>query len=170
MSRLEANRFSIDKGLTSVQDIIHAAVGSFYGLSTEKGVPITEVIPSILPDIEADARRIKQVMVNLLSNAIKFSHPGSTVTVKAAAKDGVVLVRVIDRGPGIPREALPHLFSRFHQAGYASKIGGTGLGLHISKQIIEAHGGRIWTKSKLGQGSTFSFTLPLGHKGGDPDE
>ena len=170
MSRLEAGQFSIEKGLTSVQDIIHAAIGSFYGLSTEKGVPITEVIPSTLPDIEADARRIKQVMVNLLSNAIKFSDPGSPVTVKAAAKDGKLLIRIIDQGPGIPREALPHLFSRFHQAGRASKIGGTGLGLHISKQIIEAHGGRIWTKTKLGQGSTFSFTLPLGHKGGDPDE
>jgi len=170
ISRLEAGRFSIEKGLTSVQDIIHAAVGSFYGLSTEKGVPITEVIPSTLPDIEADARRIKQVMFNLLSNAIKFSDPGSPVTVKAEAKDGQLLIRVIDRGPGISKEALPLLFSRFHQEGYASRIGGTGLGLHISKQIIEAHGGRIWTKSRLGQGSTFIFTLPLGHKGGDHDE
>ena len=109
------------------------------------------------------------MMINLLSNAIKFSHTSSTVKVKAEVKDDELIIRVIDRGPGIPKEAMPELFLRFHQSGCASRIGGTGLGLYISKQIIEAHGGRIWAKSKFGQGSTFSFTLPLEHKGGDPN-
>jgi len=111
-----------------------------------------------------------QVMVNLISNAIKFSSSGSRITVKAEAKDAELLVQVTDRGTGIAEDAFPYLFDRFYRAKTALRAQGTGLGLHISKEIIEAHGGRIWVESKVGEGSTFSFNLPLGQHGGDSNE
>jgi len=169
-SRLEAGQFSIQKRLTPIENIIHSAVETFYTLTDEKGIIITEDIPPALPQIEVDAERLKQVMMNLLSNAIKFTEDAGPVTVKVEARDSELLVQVADRGIGISEEAMPHLFERFRQAEATSRIGGAGLGLYISRQIIEAHGGRIWAKSKEGKGSTFSFTLPLGREGGNSDE
>jgi len=170
MSRLESGRFTIQKQRLSMKDIIHETVESFYSLASEKGAVINEDIPAALPEIEADGERVRQVMVNLLSNALKFSNGGGSVTVKGEAKDGELLVQVTDRGIGIPKEAMPHLFERFYRAKDSMARGGAGLGLYISEQIIEAHGGRIWAESKVGKGSTFSFTLPLNQAGGDSDE
>jgi two-component system phosphate regulon sensor histidine kinase PhoR len=170
MSRIEAGQFSIRKQLTSIENVIHSAVETFYTVADEKDIIITEDIQPILPEIEVDEERLKQVMMNLLSNAIKFTKDSSPVTVKVKARDGELLVQVIDRGIGIPKEVMPRLFERFQQAEAASRIGGAGLGLYISKQIIEAHGGRIWAKSKEGKGSTFYFTLPLGQEGGNSHE
>ncbi len=84
--------------------------------------------------------------------------------------NGEILIQVADQGIGIPREALPHLFERFFRAEDKMARGGTGLGLHISRQIVEAHGGRIWVESKEGEDSTFSFTLPRNKSGGDSHE
>ena len=162
MSRIESGRFSIQKRPTSIKNIIQGAVESFYAIAKEKGIVITKDIPATMPQVEVDSERVKQVMVNLLSNAIKFSEDGSPIMVKVEVKDSELLVQVTDHGIGIPEAAMPHLFERFHQTETASRIGGTGLGLYISKQIIEAHGGRIWAKSKQEKSSTFSFTLPLG--------
>ncbi len=170
MSRLESGRFRIQKQRLPIKDIIHETVGSFYTLVSEKGTVINEDIPATLPEIEADGERVRQVMVNLLSNAIKFSNDGGSVTVKGNVNDSELLVQVTDRGIGIPKEAMPHLFERFYRAQDSMARGGAGLGLYISKQIIEAHGGRIWAESKVGEGSTFSFTLPLNQSGGDSPE
>lgn len=100
-------------------------------------------------------------MFNLISNAIKFSDYGGRVSVKAEVKNKELLVQVTDNGVGIAEEAIPDLFEKFYRAKDSNRSGGLGLGLHISKQIIEAHGGRIWVESTKGEGSTFSFTLPL---------
>ena len=121
-------------------------------------------IPAKLPKMEVDIERMRQVIINLLSNAIKFSDPGSIVNVKVAVRDGELLFQVIDHGIGIRDEAMAHLFERFYRVEGETVRGGTGLGLYISKQIIDAHGGRIWAESKFGQGSTFSFTLPLNNR------
>ena len=111
--------------------------------------------------MKADGERLRQVIINLLSNATKFTEPGGNVTVKAVAETAGLLVQVADNGIGIPKKTIPHLFERFYRVGDAAWIGGAGLGLYISSQIIEAHGGRIWAESKKGKGSTFSFFLPL---------
>ena len=170
MSRLEAGRFTIQKQLTSIEDIIHNTIEAFYAIAEEKGIIITENIQPALPDIEVDEERIKQVMMNLLGNALKFTKGAEPVSVKAETRNGSLLVQVTDHGIGIPEEAMPRLFERFQQVETASRIGGTGLGLYISRQIIEAHGGHIQAKSKENQGSTFSFTLPLVKEGGNSNE
>jgi signal transduction histidine kinase len=165
LSRLESGRFQIQKQRLSIRDVIHKAVESFYSLASDKGIVISEDIPATLPEIEADGERISQVMVNLLSNAIKFSNGGRSVIVKGGAKDGELVVQVTDRGIGITKEAMPHLFERFYRTEDSMARGGTGLGLYISRQIIEAHGGRIWAESKVGKGTTVSFALPLNEVG-----
>ena len=161
MSRLESGQFQIQKRHMSIKNTIHDAVESFSSLDNEKGIVINEDILPTLPEMEVDGERVGQVMANLLSNAIKFSNDGGSVTVKAKVKGDELLVQVTDYGIGIAEEAIPHLFERFQQGEAPGRIGGSGLGLYISKQIIEAHGGRIWAESKEGEGSTFSFTLPL---------
>lgn len=169
MSRLEAGQFQIQKQRLPIRDVIHEQISSFARIARDKHIEINEDMPATLPDIEADGNRIKQVISNLLGNAIKFSDGGS-ITVKSAVRDSEVLVQVADQGIGIPEEAMPHLFERFFRAKDKMARGGTGLGLYISKQIVEAHGGRIWAESKEGEGSTFSFTLPFDKSGGDSHE
>lgn len=170
LSRLESGRFQIQKQRLSIRDVIRKAVESFYSLASDKGIVISEDIPATLPEIEADGERVSQVMVNLLSNAIKFSNGGHSVIVKGGAKDGELVVQVTDHGIGIPKEAMPHLFERFYRAEDSMARGGAGLGLYISRQIIEAHGGRIWAESKVGKGTTVSFALPLNEVGSDSHE
>jgi signal transduction histidine kinase len=106
---------------------------------------------------------VVQAITNLLGNAIKFSPPDATVWVAAESRRREVLVRVKDQGRGIPPDKLETIFGRFEQvdSSDARDQGGSGLGLAICRSIIEQHGGRIWVESTLGEGSTFSFTLPL---------
>jgi signal transduction histidine kinase len=116
-----------------------------------------------LPQVYADDERIRQVMTNLLSNAVKFSPAEGTVTVGARAQKDEVVIWVADEGTGIPAEAIPKLFERFFRVDNKETrhVGGAGLGLALVKEIIVAHGGKVWVESTLGQGSTFFFTLPL---------
>jgi signal transduction histidine kinase len=120
-----------------------------------------EVAPD-LPPGRGDERRLTQVLLNLVGNAIKFTDAGE-VTIKVTAADGSFNVAVHDTGPGISAADQAKLFQEFQQAdnSITRKKGGTGLGLAISKRIIEMHGGRIWINSVVGQGSTFSFTVPV---------
>ncbi len=161
MSRLEAGRFQVYKKLVSLSDVFTDSIKMFHSLAREKSITLNESIPANLPEMEVDSERMRQVVINLLSNAIKFSDPGSTVNVKVAIRDGNLLFQVTDHGIGIQEDAIDKLFARFFRVEGETVRGGTGLGLYISKQIIDAHGGRIWAESKLGQGSTFSFTLPM---------
>ena len=169
-SRIESGRFKIQKHRLLIKDVISGVVESFYTIAGEKGITINTDIPETLPEVEADGERLKQVLNNLLSNAIKFNNGSSSVTVTGEAKDGELIVRVTDQGIGVPEDAMPHLFERFYRARDTAMVGGSGLGLYVSRQIIEAHGGHIWAESKAGQGSTFSFALPLGQVGGDSHE
>jgi PAS domain S-box-containing protein len=120
-------------------------------------------IPPWLPAVQVDPARIQQVIANLLSNAIKFSPQGGTVTIGAGLEGDTVKVWVSDQGIGIPPEALPSLFKKFFRVDNRDtrSIGGTGLGLALVKEIIKAHGGRVWVESTAGKGSCFFFTLPL---------
>jgi PAS domain S-box-containing protein len=171
MSRLESGRFQIYKKIASLSDIFTDSRKMFHSLAREKDITFNEIIPAKLPKIEVDIERMRQVIINLLGNAIKFSDPGSIVNVKVAVRDGELLFQVTDHGIGIKDETMGHLFERFYRVEGETVRGGTGLGLYISKQIIDAHGGRIWAESKFGQGSTFSFTLPLNNiKGGKKND
>jgi signal transduction histidine kinase len=111
--------------------------------------------------VSGDERRISQVIFNLLSNAVKFTPAGGAVDVIATRRDGEVLVSVTDTGPGIAAADHARIFEEFKQTeSGAEQRDGTGLGLALSKRLIELHGGRIWVESELGKGSTFVFTLP----------
>jgi signal transduction histidine kinase len=115
-----------------------------------------------LPRLEADSERIFRVLSNLLGNAIKFTPEGGTITLRAAPRGDELMITVIDTGPGIAPDHLPHVFERYWQARPASQAG-AGLGLYIARGIVEAHGGRIWAESSAG-GARLIFTLPLIHR------
>ncbi|MFC1908932.1 PAS domain S-box protein [Chloroflexota bacterium] len=170
VSRLESARFEIHRRNTRVKNLLQNTVDSFYSLANEKDITVSMDIPQTLPRMEIDEERIRQVMINLLGNAIKFSDTGGRVSVKARVNGPELLVHVSDTGIGIPAKAVPHLFEQFFRVESTNKVEGTGLGLYISRQIIELHGGRIWAKSTEGKGSTFTFALPLEQTGGNAHE
>ena len=116
-----------------------------------------------LGDIVADERKVKQILLNLLSNAVKFTPEGGRVRVTAALVEEVLTIEISDTGVGIAPEDQAAIFEEFRQVGRedARKQEGTGLGLTLAKKFVELHGGRIWVRSQVGQGSTFSFTLPV---------
>ena len=118
--------------------------------------------PAGLPPVSADPARLERILVNLLTNALKYSAPSTEVTIRLSRHNSEIVTSVIDRGRGIPPEELPRLFQRYFrtQAG-RERPEGLGLGLYITKTLVEAHGGRIWVESELGKGSTFSFSLPI---------
>jgi signal transduction histidine kinase len=131
-------------------------------LAAEKQLVLKVDLPPDLPVGRGDERRISQVLLNLLGNAIKFTEEGE-VRLQVTSSDGAFLLSVSDTGPGISKEDQSTIFEEFQQADPSSTKtkGGTGLGLSIARRIVELHGGRIWVASSLGQGSTFSFALPV---------
>lgn len=116
--------------------------------------------PADLPPVPADPDRLERIVTNLLSNALKYSPPDSPVAVRARAQDGEVVVSVSDQGQGIAAEDVPHIFERFYRTTGVRKVDSLGLGLFITRSLVEAHGGRVWVESEPGKGSTFSFALP----------
>lgn len=118
-------------------------------------------VPDDMPPVYADPDRLERIVLNLLSNALKYSDPGTPVDIRVNQQDDQAMIAVQDRGQGIDPKDLPHIFERFYRTRGPRKRESVGLGLYISKTLVEAHGGRIWVESQLGQGSTFYFTLPL---------
>ncbi len=118
-------------------------------------------IPPHLPCVDADYSRLERILVNLLTNALKYSPEDRPVIIRAAQQENQVIISVQDFGQGIEAEDIPHLFERFYRAKGARKTEGIGLGLFITRILVEAHGGRVWVESELGEGSVFSFSLPL---------
>ena len=131
--------------------------------ATRRGLRLESTIDAAVADIHGDERKFKQILLNLLSNAVKFTPEGGRITVAARPVDDVVEVSVADTGIGIAPEDCEAVFDEFRQVGRHSegKAEGTGLGLALTRKFIELHGGKIWLTSTLGQGSTFSFTLPI---------
>ena len=159
----EAGQLRLELKTIDLADVITQASEGLEIHAHEKGVALKHEVAGNLPEIQADEQRITQVLYNLMSNALRHTPTGGTITTTAELRDGQVLVSVRDTGTGIAPEDLPHIFERFYRAdrSRARSTGGSGLGLTISKQIIEAHGGQIWAQSWLGAGSTFAFSLPL---------
>ncbi|MCM8763236.1 MAG: ATP-binding protein [Candidatus Omnitrophica bacterium] len=128
-----------------------------------KNIELTQVVPQDLPLVLADKSQIERVFINLLGNAVKFTPQNGRITISARGKNGFVEVEVADTGIGIPEESLPSIFEEFYRVDNEinQQVKGSGLGLSLVKNIVEAHKGRISAKSKLNEGSTFSFTLPI---------
>ena len=134
--------------------------------ATRRGIGLGRAIDDRLGVIRGDERKVKQVLLNLLSNALKFTPEGGRIDVRAAMNGGVVEISVVDTGVGIAPEDQETIFEEFRQVGTADKkVEGTGLGLALCRRFVELHGGRIWVKSQVGQGSTFTFTLPVRREG-----
>jgi PAS domain S-box-containing protein len=163
LSKVEAGRMDLAREWTPLSLVVDAVQGVVRHLAEQRNITLTFVIPSTLPDLYMDAVRIKQVLYNLLSNAIKFTPRGGGVTLTACARENHLEVSCRDTGIGIRREDLERLFREFEQIEPASggKPDGTGLGLALSKRLVELHGGSISAQSEYGVGSTFTFTLPM---------
>ena len=161
IERLEAGTFDIRARPEDLAPLVLDAADSLLPLAGERNVAL--VIGDVDGSTLCDADRVVQALVNLIGNALKFTQPGGAVHVSAHIEQHEILVSVRDEGRGIPAEEFDTIFERFHQVQQADgrKLGGTGLGLPITKAIVERHGGRIWVESEIGSGSTFNFTLPL---------
>ncbi len=157
-ARMEAGKLELQMQPEAVSSILERSLNAVEGVARRKNIELK--VPHTDARVIADAERIVQVLVNLLSNAIKFSPKNSSITLGITAKDDWIEVRVTDEGPGIPEEQRLHIFDRFKQLGTASETKGFGLGLSISKAIIDGHGGTIGVQGNNGKGSSFYFRLP----------
>ena len=161
MERIAAGKLSLQVKTHITSEIIQDSINSFQAHALKKKLLLSansEIYA--VPVVKCDRDRISQVFSNLIGNAIKFTPNGGSITLSARVFDSRVEISIADSGPGIPEDMLQKVFGRFLQIGKNDR-NGLGLGLYISKMIVEAHFGRLWVESKLGHGSTFYFTLPL---------
>jgi PAS domain S-box-containing protein len=163
LSKVEAGRMELAREWTPLAVVVDSVRGVVKPLADKRGITLAVALPNDLPDLFLDPTRTKQVLYNLLSNAIKFTPRGGLVGLGAEVDGGQVKVTCRDTGVGIRSEDMPRLFREFEQIEPASgeKPEGTGLGLALSRRLIELHGGVMWAESQLGKGSTFTFTLPV---------
>lgn len=163
MSSLQAGRFSLNRGPVRLENVARTVKDRLSILAERRKIELTLEIAGTLPEICADAQRLEQVLVNLVGNALKFTAEGGRVVVSAGCEGNELFCAVRDTGIGIARADLPRLFNRFEQIGRHSnrQAGGSGLGLSISKALIEAHGGTIGVVSQPGEGSVFWFRVPV---------
>jgi len=162
IAKMEAGKMDWSVGSVSLKEVVQQAALSTASMFEQKGIRFIEEIEGPLPDIQGDRDRLIQAVINLLSNAVKFTEQGS-VTCRVVKRANDILISVIDTGIGIEKKDQEKIFEKFRQVNgnVGNKWKGTGLGLPISKQIIERHGGRIWVESEPAAGSTFAFTLPF---------
>jgi signal transduction histidine kinase len=163
LSRLMARGEPLQGVEVDMTEVIEASMEQVGNQARDKGIRVELAIPDILPTVEGDAARLGQVVTNVLGNAIKFTDRGGEVKVVALCVESCVQVLVSDTGCGISPAYQPHIFDRFFRAhaGGAKNGGGFGLGLAISREIVELHGGSIWVESEQDRGSTFCFTVPV---------
>jgi PAS domain S-box-containing protein len=159
VTSMESGHLSLRPERLYAAEIVSELLDQQTPLTTSASLNVRVTIAPDLLDIWADHDRILQVFENLIGNAIKFTKPGGRITLGAESSRGEVVFSVSDTGSGIMESDLPHVFDRFWQASHGAHRG-AGLGLHIVKGIIEAHGGRIWVRSTAGRGTTFFFTIP----------
>jgi two-component system phosphate regulon sensor histidine kinase PhoR len=165
LSRLEEGRLVGEKWPAPVEELVVNAVSEYQGEAGKAGLELDWEVENELPPVSVDVWRIHQVLENLIGNAVKFCPPGGRIEVRARRSEvpGMVEFEVKDTGPGIPPREQKRLFTKFYQVetDTTRSAGGMGLGLVISKGIVEGHGGRIWVESEPGKGSSFKFTLPV---------
>jgi signal transduction histidine kinase len=162
LSKIEAGRMELELSDFHLPTALDSALTLVRERAGRRSIALHLSIDEQLGQIQADERKARQVVLNLLSNAIKFTPEGGRIEVKAEPRDGSVEVSVADTGVGIAPEDQEAVFEEFRQVGTADKkVEGTGLGLTLCRKFVELHGGRIWVKSQVGVGSTFTFTIPV---------
>ncbi|MGH7230279.1 MAG: sensor histidine kinase [Nitrospiraceae bacterium] len=165
LNKLEAGMMQYRMTAVDLMRNVQASIDEFRLLAEREEIRIVVDAPPKPVVVQADDARIQQVIDNLLSNALKFSQSGAVIRLKLEADTRVNMMRVSvsDTGQGIAPDALPHIFERFYQGSgrTVTKAPGSGIGLALAKQVVEAHGGRIWAESELGKGTTLQFLLPL---------
>lgn len=163
IARIESGKAVMRMGEQNLTDIIANVSDLILIQCKDKNIELSQDIQKDLPPILMDRSQIERVLINLLGNAVKFTPENGKITIKAYIKGGVVQIDCSDTGIGIPPDALGLIFDEFYRVDNPinQEVKGTGLGLSLVKHIIEAHKGKIWVESRIGQGSTFSFTLPL---------
>jgi signal transduction histidine kinase len=158
----EIGKLELELKPLNLGQLLLSLVDETQALARQHGVLINLKLQESLPEVYADAARVRQIVLNLLNNAFKYAAEGGRVTIKATAKSTYATVEVQDRGPGIAEHKVPHLFESEYQMAYpGERSGGLGIGLALCKLLVELHGGKIWVKSQAGKGSSFFFTLPL---------
>ena len=168
----EAGQLTIERRPVDLGDLAGRVAAAVEPVAAEKGVALALTVSPNLPPVSADADRLSQVLHNLLSNALRHTPAGGRVTVSVGlapaplppCPSAPLLVSVADTGPGIPTEDLPYVFDRFYRADLSRSRagGGSGLGLTIARTLVEAHGGRMWAESRVGEGTRVAFTIPNG--------
>lgn len=162
MSKIEAGRMTLETQPLEISEVAEESLRLVSGRAEMASVTVENELPA-LPTVNADKRAVKQVLLNLLSNAVKFTPAGGTIHLKGAVKEGFVTIAVEDTGIGIPASALPKIGRPFEQveSQHSKKHKGTGLGLALSRSLVELHGGALTIESTEGVGTTVSFTLPV---------
>jgi len=163
LSKMDADRLELELRRLPVEQLVAGCVETAQPRAVEKDLRLSVNLGQKLPDIAGDRRRLTEVLQNLLDNAIQYTPAGGQIMVSAERHDGDVVFTVSDTGIGIPQADQPRIFERFYRVDVARsrEVGGTGLGLSIAKHLMEAHGGRLWVESEVGQGSQFHFSVPI---------
>lgn len=162
LAKIESGKIKMVFVPLDIKPILDCCLGVLEKPIKGKQLSVSLSIPGGIPKVLADDKRIAQVFLNLLDNAVKYTSEGGSIKVGISINERFVQVDISDTGIGIPEKDLPRIFERFYRVDKARsrELGGTGLGLSIIKHIVLSHGGQVWVKSELGQGSTFSFTIP----------
>jgi len=162
LARLESGRITMSQDVVDVADLVDHAVAVIRPSADQHNRIVRVSWAERLPAIVGDRARLHQVLLNLLSNAVKYSNAGDVINVEAQVQADRLIISVSDTGPGIAQDHLPLLFQKFRRLpGSEEKAQGTGLGLVVARQIVEAHRGQIWVESELGKGSCFFISLPV---------
>ncbi|MES2803479.1 MAG: HAMP domain-containing sensor histidine kinase [Bdellovibrionota bacterium] len=159
MERIAQGKLQLKLEKHNIHQMIREAIETFSSTAAAKSILLRAMPADNVGDVVCDRDRIMQVLSNLIGNALKFTPDGGSVTLYANVSEAEVQISVRDTGSGIPLEKKNHIFDRFAQLGSNDRRG-LGLGLYIAKMILEAHNGKVWVESKVGEGSTFFFTLP----------
>lgn len=163
ISRIESGRVKLDLRAVHIHEVVEQVAHTLQGRAQSKGLTLQVDVPTDLPPVWGDSNRVAQILTNLISNAIQYTPPGGRVTVSAHTNRDMLEISVADTGIGISKENQRKIFDRFFRADdpLVQETPGTGLGLPITASLVQMHGGQIWVESELGEGSTFTFTLPL---------
>jgi signal transduction histidine kinase len=162
LAKIEAGKMELELSQVAVAEVLHSAVSLHSERASREAIELSLTMEPEEIAISADGRRVRQIVFNLVSNAVKFTPAEGRVDVSARLDDGQVEIAVADTGPGIAPEELEAIFEEFKQATDGKRVEGTGLGLPLSRKLVELHGGRLWVESASGHGSTFRVILPVG--------
>jgi len=165
LAKIEAGRMELDLSQVALPDLLRSAVSMHSERAGRGGIALALTTEPAEISITADERRVRQIVFNLLSNAVKFTPADGRIDVSARLDDGQVEIAVTDTGPGISPADLETIFEEFEQTAHGKEVEGTGLGLPLSRKLVELHGGKLWVESQPDHGSTFRFTLPVRQEG-----